>query len=88
MIRVLHLWRIAQHDLPLLWFAVRHNQRPLWLFPALVLLFWYALDPLNFALPLLGILDEIVVVPLALHLVLKLLPKPILAEYERTQPRG
>lgn len=87
MFRVLHLWRVAKHDLPLLWFALRHQQRPLWLIPALILLLWYALDPLNLALPIVGLVDELVVVPLALHLVLKLLPRPILAEFDPQQRR-
>ncbi len=85
MFRVLHLWRVAKRDLPLLWFALRHQQRPLWLIPVLILLLWYALDPVNLALPLVGLVDELVVVPLALHLMLKLLPSPILAEFDRPQ---
>lgn len=37
----------------------------------------YALDPLNFALPLAGIVDDLVLVPLLVHLVVRLLPSEI-----------
>ena len=88
MFRLFHLWRAARHDLPLLWFALRHQQRPLWLIPVLVLLLLYALDPMNVAFPVLGLVDEFVIVPLALHWVLKLLPRPIAMEFAHSQPRG
>ena len=41
----------------LLWFALRQRNRPIWLLPAVVLLGLYALEPLNFAIPLLGVVD-------------------------------
>ena len=86
MFRVLRFWHLARRDLPLLWFALRHEQRPLWLIPALALLLWYALDPLNFALPAVGAVDELVIVPLALQLLIKLLPRPIHVEFGASRP--
>jgi uncharacterized membrane protein YkvA (DUF1232 family) len=77
MIRLFRLWRFLRHDLRLLWFALRHRSRPLWLWPAAVVLALYALDPANLALPALGVVDDLVLVPLALHLLLKLLPAEI-----------
>ncbi|HTV98399.1 MAG TPA: hypothetical protein VME42_20580 [Steroidobacteraceae bacterium] len=74
MFRLFKLWRMARNDLPLLWFALRQPDRPFWLIPATVVLLLYALDPLNLALPLAGALDELVIVPLALHLLVRLLP--------------
>lgn len=87
MIRLFKLWRFARHDLPLLWFALRHRGRPVWLWPATVVLGLYALDPANLALPALGIIDDLVVLPLALHLLLKLLPANIRAELHGAQRR-
>lgn len=81
MIRLLRLWRLVAGDLRLLWFALRHPDRPPWLWPVAVALGLYALDPVNFALPLAGIVDDLVLVPLLLHLVVKLLPTGIRAGY-------
>ena len=77
MIRLLRLWRLVAGDLRLLWFALRHPHRPLWLWPVAVVLGLYALDPVNFALPLAGIVDDLVLVPLLVHLVVRLLPTEI-----------
>ncbi|HCY64882.1 MAG TPA: hypothetical protein DHV59_19095 [Oxalobacteraceae bacterium] len=74
---MLILWRTSRADLRLAWHALRHPARPVWLFPALVLLGLYAISPLSYAVPLLGAIDDLVVVPLALHALLKLLPEPI-----------
>lgn len=74
---MLILWRTSRADLRLAWYALRHPARPVWLLPALVLLGLYAISPLSYAVPLLGAIDDLVVVPLALHALLKLLPEPI-----------
>jgi len=88
MLRLLRLWRFTRQDLRLLWFALWHRNRPVWLWPASVLLALYALEPANFALPVLGVLDDFVVVPLLLHTLLKLLPLDIRASFfGRSLPR-
>jgi uncharacterized membrane protein YkvA (DUF1232 family) len=71
------MWRMSKADLRLLWFAVRHQDRPGWLIPAAGGLALYALAPFNFVIPLLGVVDDMVLIPLALHYILKLLPVPI-----------
>jgi uncharacterized membrane protein YkvA (DUF1232 family) len=83
MFRLFRLWRLARGDLGLLWFALQHRNRPVWLWPAVAVLGLYALDPLNLTLPVLGIVDDFVLVPLALHLLLKLLPTQIRAGFKR-----
>jgi len=83
MLRLLRLWRLAGRDLRLLWFALRHPARPLWLWPVAIGLVLYAIDPVNFALPLLGALDDLILLPLLLHLAAALVPAPIRAGYER-----
>jgi uncharacterized membrane protein YkvA (DUF1232 family) len=65
---------MIRKDLHLLRFALGHPRRPSWLVPALVLLGLYALDPINFALPFVGAVDDVVIIPMLLHLLLRLLP--------------
>jgi uncharacterized membrane protein YkvA (DUF1232 family) len=81
MLRFLRLWRLVAGDLRLLWLALRHPRRPLWLWPAVVVLALYALDPVNFALPLAGLVDDLVLIPLLVHLVARLLPAEIRTGY-------
>jgi uncharacterized membrane protein YkvA (DUF1232 family) len=71
------MWRMSKADLRLLWFALRRHDRPGWLWPATAALVLYALAPFNFVLPVLGVVDDMVLLPLALHYILKLLPGPI-----------
>ena len=77
MLRLLRLWRLGGEDLRLLWFALRHPSRPVWLWPAVILLGVYAIEPFNFAIPVLGFVDDLVILPLVLHALLKLLPRSI-----------
>jgi uncharacterized membrane protein YkvA (DUF1232 family) len=81
MFRLFRLWRLVASDLRLLWFALWHRRRPIWLWPAAVVLGLYALDLVNFALPLVGIVDDLVLIPLLIHLVVKLLPTEIKAGF-------
>lgn len=81
MIRLLRLWRLVAGDLRLLWFALWHRRRPIWLWPVAVILGLYALDPVNFALPFAGVIDDLVLVPLLVHLVVTLLPREIKAGF-------
>lgn len=77
MFRLFRLWRLVAGDLGLLWFALRHRRRPIWLWPVAVVLALYVLDPVNFALPFAGIVDDLVLIPLLIHLVVRLLPAEI-----------
>ncbi len=82
MVRLLRFWRLAGNDLRLLWFALRHPNCPLWLLPAALILGFYALEPLNFALPILGVVDDFILLPLLLHALLRFfLPRDIRAEF-------
>ena len=74
---VLILWRMSRADLRMLWHALSHPERPTWLRPATVLLLIYALAPFNFVIPVLGIVDDFVLVPLVLHFLLSLLPRHV-----------
>ena len=68
------LWRVSRSDLRVLWLALRSPGRPRWLLPATLVLGLFALSPFNFALPVVGVLDDFVLLPLALHWLVRLLP--------------
>ncbi len=81
--RLFLFWRVGRRDLRLLWFALRHPARPAWLLPATALLALFALEPANFAIPLLGAVDDFVLLPIALHALLSFLPDHVRAGFER-----
>jgi uncharacterized membrane protein YkvA (DUF1232 family) len=81
MIRLFRLWRLGARDLGLVWFALRHPHRPVWLLPAAILVGFYALEPFNFAIPLVGIVDDFVLLPLILHVLVQFLPLDIRTGY-------
>ena len=70
--RLFRLWRLSGQDLRLLWMALRNPNRPRWLIPATIALGLFALEPLNFAIPVLGILDDVFLLPLLLRVLAKL----------------
>lgn len=77
--RIFALWRVvAAQDLRLLWFVIRNEKRPGWLLPGLAGIALFAFEPLNFAVPMLGAVDELVFLPLVLHAMVKMLPAHIL----------
>ena len=52
--------------------ALRHPNRPRWLIPAMIALAIFAFDPLNFAMPVFGIVDDVFLLPFLLRLLAKL----------------
>lgn len=72
--KIAWLWKIVRGDLRVLWSALRHPDRPRWLIPAIALITLYAIDPFNFAIPFVGVVDDGVLVPMALHLLVRCLP--------------
>ena len=70
--RLLKLWRLMHQDVRFILLALRRQDRPWWLLPAALLILFFALDPLNLALPTLGILDDLMVLPLLLRAVVNL----------------
>jgi hypothetical protein len=45
----------------------------------------YALEPLNFAIPLLGVVDDFIILPLLLRRLVKSLPADIHSDFKRTR---
>jgi uncharacterized membrane protein YkvA (DUF1232 family) len=70
--RLFRLWRLSGQDLRLLWTALRHPNRPRWLIPAAIALAIFALEPFNFAVPVLGIVDDVFLLPWLLRLLASL----------------
>jgi uncharacterized membrane protein YkvA (DUF1232 family) len=65
--RIFGLWRMSRNDLRLVWLALRQPNRPTWLLPATLALGFFALEPFNFAIPVLGVVDDLFLLPLLLH---------------------
>jgi uncharacterized membrane protein YkvA (DUF1232 family) len=64
---IFRLWRMSRNDLKILWQALRHPNRPTWLLPATLALGLFTFEPFNFAIPVLGVVDDIFLLPLLLH---------------------
>jgi uncharacterized membrane protein YkvA (DUF1232 family) len=88
MLRLIRFWRLGANDLRLIWYALRHPERPLWLLPVAALLALYALDPANLALPVLGMIDDFLLLPLLLHVVVRFLPAGIRYDFGRRSVVG
>jgi len=80
--RLLLFWRVGRNDLRTLWFALRHPGRPAWLLPVAAVLALFALEPANFAIPMLGIVDDLVLLPMALHALVSFLPAHVRAGFQ------
>ena len=83
MLRLLRLWRSGAKDLRLLWYALRHPERPLWLLPVAALLALYALDPANLAAAGARGDRRSPALPLLLHFVARFLPAGIRYDFGR-----
>ena len=80
------LWTVVRGDARRLWFAVRHPAAPAWLKVGTGLVVLYLVSPIDLipdAIPLLGVLDDIVLVPLAMRFLLQRLPAALATEVER-----
>jgi uncharacterized membrane protein YkvA (DUF1232 family) len=80
--RLTLLWTLVRGDARQLWFALRHPLAPRWLKVGAVLIVLYVLSPIDLipdAIPFVGVLDDLVLVPLAIRWLLKRLPPEIAA---------
>ena len=71
------LWSLVKGDARLLWRAVRHPQSPGWLKLGTLGIALYLLSPIDVipdVIPFIGVLDDIVLVPLAIRFLLNRLP--------------
>ena len=80
------LWSVVRGDARRLWFALRHPGAPLWLKVGTALIVLYLLSPIDLipdAIPLFGVVDDLVIVPLAIRWLLARLPANVLADVSR-----
>ena len=81
--RLALLWTVVRGDARMLWRALKHPLQPRWLKPVVALVALYVLSPVDFIpdfIPLLGVIDDIVLVPLAMRFILGKLPAVLRAE--------
>jgi uncharacterized membrane protein YkvA (DUF1232 family) len=84
--RMTLLWVLVRGDARRLWFALRHPGAPGWLKPATALLLLYLVSPVDLipdVLPVIGVVDDLVLLPLAVHWLLSKLPAPLRADIDR-----
>lgn len=79
--------RTTKRDGLALWFALRHPLTPGWIKAGLLLVVAYALSPIDLIpdfIPVIGYLDEAILLPIAVALLARALPSEVMAEC-RTQ---
>jgi uncharacterized membrane protein YkvA (DUF1232 family) len=77
-------WAAAlKHDVMTLWFAMKHPLTPLGARLLAAIVTAYALSPIDLIpdfIPILGYLDDLIIVPLGIWLLLKMIPGQVLCE--------
>ena len=74
------LWAVLRGDARQLWFALRHPAAPGWLKLGTALIALYVISPIDLIpdfIPVIGFMDDLVLVPLAIRFLLKRLPPEI-----------
>lgn len=80
--RLTLLWSVLRGDARQLWAALRHPAAPGWLKLGTAMIVLYVISPIDLVpdvLPVIGVVDDLVVVPLAIRWLLKRLPPEIAA---------
>ena len=78
--RLTLLWTLVRGDARQLWFALRHPDAPGWLKWGTALIALYLFSPIDLipdVLPVIGMVDDLVLVPLAIRWLLNRLPPEI-----------
>ncbi len=81
--RLALLWTVVRGDALALWRALRHPLSPGWLKLATAGIVLYVLSPVDLIpefIPLIGVVDDIVLVPLAIRFILGKLPASVRAD--------
>jgi uncharacterized membrane protein YkvA (DUF1232 family) len=81
--RIAVVWTLVKVDARVLWYALQHPQSPRWLKVGAVGMVAYLLSPIDLipdVIPIFGVLDDIVVVPLAIRWLLSRLPAHLRAD--------
>ena len=78
--RVSMIWLVVKGDAKRLWYALGHPQSPGWLKAGTALVLLYLVSPIDLipdVVPIFGVLDDLVVVPMAIRWLLNQLPTHI-----------
>ena len=78
--RLTLLWTVVRGDARQLWFALRHPDAPGWLKWGTALIALYLISPIDLipdVVPVIGLVDDLVLVPLAIRWLLKRLPPDV-----------
>jgi len=78
--RLVILWSLVRTDARRLWVALRHPAAPAWLKVGTLLTVAYVLSPIDLVpdfIPFVGVVDDLVVVPLAIRWLLRRLPAEV-----------
>ncbi len=81
--RLVRLWAVVRTDARLIWLALRHPRAPGWLKFACLGVLAYLISPIDVipdVLPVIGVMDDLVIVPLLLRGLFKLLPPDVRAD--------
>ena len=76
------LWSLVRGDARRLWLALRHPAAPTWLKIGTALIVLYVISPIDLipdAIPVIGVVDDLVLVPLAIRWLLNRLPPEVAA---------
>lgn len=89
--RLSMLWLLIKGDARRLWFALRHPLAPTWLKAGTVGLVFYLLSPIDIVpdwIPLLGVVDDVVIVSAVIRMMLNRLPAAVRADVDRRASRS
>ncbi|HET9642187.1 MAG TPA: DUF1232 domain-containing protein [Burkholderiaceae bacterium] len=78
--RLTLFWTLLRGDARRLWIALRHPLTPGWFKLGVAMVALYLISPLDLvpdAIPIIGVVDDLVVVPLALRWLLQRLPASV-----------
>jgi uncharacterized membrane protein YkvA (DUF1232 family) len=80
--RLTVLWTLVRGDVRQLWYALRHPHAPAWLKWGTAAIVLYLVSPIDLvpdAIPFLGAIDDLVIIPFAIRWLLRKLPPEIAA---------
>ena len=84
--RISTVWLLVKGDARRLWHALRHPDAPGWLKVGTALLVLYLVSPIDLipdALPVLGVVDDLVLIPAVIRWMLGRLPPHVRAHADR-----
>jgi len=88
--RIAVVWTLVKVDARVLWYALQHPQSPRWLKVGVFGLVAYLLSPVDLVpdmLPVIGVVDDLVLIPLAMRWLRRRLPAAI-RDYAERRARG